>query len=493
VKLISVLRRAPALAAVAATLLLARAALAEPWVGPGDTALRHDLQQLADAGVLHSPTMSWPLPWADIRKDVDAADSSTLGLRLQSALGRVQKRAALETATGDTGLAADIAGTTDPWALRSFEDSPREEGEITLAAAWTGERFAWKLSAGVVANPEDGQDFRPDGSYVAMSLGNWNLSVGYLDRWWGPGWDGSLILSSNARPVPSIGIDRNEARPFTWPVLSWLGPWRFSTFMGQLEEERDYPDTLLFGMRFESRPMPSLQIAASRSAQWCGEGRPCGLSTFGDLLVGNDNDQPLAEQPGNQLAGFDVRWSWPGGRVPIALYAQAIGEDEAGFMPSKYLGLFGAEGWGEWGAYSWRVHVEYADTACDFPKSPPDFGCAYTNGIYTSGYRYRGRSLGHTVDADGESIGAGLLLVEASGGRWNLLARNVKLNRAGVAPEHSLASGPVTIVDVTLSHGRTVAWGNIGVLLGYTDVAGTGGVTMSDGARAALTWHYDLR
>ena len=276
-----------------------------------------------------------------------------------------------------------------------------------MAAAWTGERFAWKLSAGVVANPDDGQEFRPDGSYVAMNLGNWNLSAGYLDRWWGPGWEGSLILSSNARPVLSVGIDRNEAQPFTWPVLRWLGPWRFNTFMGQLEEDRDYPEALLFGMRFESRPLPSLQIAASRSAQWCGEGRPCDLSTFGDLLLGNDNDQALEDQPGNQLAGFDVRWSWPGGRVPLALYAQAIGEDEAGFMPSKYLGLFGVETWGELGQPFLAGTCRVRRHRLRFSQSPPEFGCAYTNVIYTSGYRYRGRALGHTIDADGESVGAG--------------------------------------------------------------------------------------
>jgi len=140
-----------------------------------------------------------------------------------------------------------------------------------------------------------------------------------------------------------------------------------------------------------------------------------------------------------------------------------------------------------------RAHAEYADTACDFPTSPPEFGCAYTSGIYTSGYRYRGRALGHTIDADGESIGVGLLLVEASGDRWSLLARNVKLNRAGVAAEHSLAGGAATVVDVTLSHGRTLAWGNIGVLLGYADASGGNAVAMEDGARASLTWRYDLR
>jgi hypothetical protein len=483
----------PALLVLPVALLFAAATHAEPWVGPGDMALRHDLQQLADAGVLHASTMSWPLPWSGIFRDVSAADSSTLSPRLQSALDRVQKRAAAESATGDVDLLVEVAGTTDPWALRSFEDSPREEGELAVAASWIGERFAWKLSAGLAANPDDGQEFRPDGSYIAMSLGNWSLSAGYLDRWWGPGWEGSLILSDNARPVPSFGIDRIEAQPFTLPVLRWLGPWRFSTFMGQLEEDRDYPEALLFGMRFESRPLPSLQFAASRSAQWCGEGRPCDLSTFGDLLTGNDNDQALADQPGNQLAGFDVRWSWPGGRVPLALYAQAIGEDEAGFMPSKYLGLFGAEGWGEWGSLSWRAHAEYADTACDFLVSPPEFGCAYTSGIYTSGYRYRGRALGHTVDADGESMGVGLLLVEVSGNQWNLLARNVKLNRAGAAPEHSLAGSEARVRDLALTHERAVAWGNIKVSLGYSDVDSAGPVAVGEGVRGFLTWSHGLR
>ena len=120
----------PALLVLIVVLLFAAATHAEPWVGPGDIALRHDLQQLADAGVLHAPTMSWPLPWSDIKQDVGAADSSKLSPRLQSALGRVQKRAAAETATGDVDLLVEVAGTTDPWALRSFEDSPREEGEF---------------------------------------------------------------------------------------------------------------------------------------------------------------------------------------------------------------------------------------------------------------------------------------------------------------------------------------------------------------------------
>ena len=70
------------------------------------------------------------------------------------------------------------------------------QGEARLAADWVGQRFAWKLEATVVADPDDDQTVRPDGSYVAMSLGNWIVSAGYLERWWGPGWQGSLFIGA---------------------------------------------------------------------------------------------------------------------------------------------------------------------------------------------------------------------------------------------------------------------------------------------------------
>ena len=77
---------------------------------------------------------------------------------------------------------------------------------------------------------------------------------------------------------------------------------------------------------------------------------------------------------------------------------KGIGEDGAGFLTSKCLGLVGLETWGTWGDHAWRGTVEYADTACDFTASPPDFGGASTTSIYTDGYRYEGRSLGHSME-----------------------------------------------------------------------------------------------
>jgi hypothetical protein len=473
--------------------LNAATAPAEPWIGPGDVTLRHDLQRLADAGLLSGPSMSWPIGWSQVARELGRIELQGLGAGERRSVERLRARAARETRTRGITLEAGLAAAANPTPLRTFEDSPREEGEASLAADWVGERFAWKLAGTVVVDPDDDQEFRADGTYVAASLGNWMVSAGYLDRWWGPGWQGSLILSNNARPMLSIAADRNEATPFDLPVLRWLGPWRLSTFMQQFEHDRDYAYALLFGLRGEIRPHPTLQLAASRTAQWCGEDRPCGLDTFWDLLAGNDNDQALDEQPGNQLAGFDARWSWPGGRVPLALYAQAIGEDEAGFMPSKYLGLFGAEAWGDLGNGSWRAHVEYADTACDFLADPPEFGCAYTNSIYYTGYRYLDRAVGHTIDADGESIGGGILFLDERGWRWEAQARNIKLNRAGAATGHTLADAPARVLDIALVHESSHAWGTMGVSLGYGDVDASGTVAVEDGWRGFLSWRYEVR
>jgi len=483
-------------AAIAFGLAVSGGATAEPWIAPGDVRLRHDIQMLSDAGLLTGPSVSWPIGWSHVARELAHIDTATLTAGQQAAVGRLRALAQRAMRAGDIGLNAGLAGAVDPTQLRTFEDAPREEGEATLSADWLGSRFAWKLSATVVADPDDDQTFRPDGSYVAMSLGKWMLSAGYLDRWWGPGWEGSLILSNNARPLPTIAFDRNEPTPFETKWLSWLGPWRLSTYMGQYESDRDYENPLMWGLRMEFRPHPTLQVGVSRTAQWCGDGRPCGLDTFWDLLVGNDNrddDLTVDEEPGNQLGGFDVRWSWPGGRVPLALYAQGIGEDEAGVMPSKYVGLFGAEMWGDVAGGSWRAHVEYADTACDFLNDPPEFGCAYTHGIYTSGYRYRGRVQGHSMDADGESIGVGLLFIERAGHRWDLLVRNQKINRAGAAPGHSLADAPTGVQDVSLTHERAYAWGNITLSLGFSDVDSTGTTVLEDGVRGFVSWRHALR
>jgi hypothetical protein len=67
----------------------------------------------------------------------------------------------------------------------------------------------------------------------------------------------------------------------------------------------------------------------------------------------------------------------PGDTALLTVYGQFVGEDEAGGLPSKFLGLHGLETWGGGERIgTWRARFEFADTACEFTRRNPQFGCA---------------------------------------------------------------------------------------------------------------------
>lgn len=413
-------------------------AAASPLVPVGDPALRADIQLLADHGLIEGPVTSWPLSWDQILADLESTDpGAILPPHVFNALARVREAALRQTAVDDVRYTARLSAADDPSRIRSFADTPRESGEIGGGISWTSDWLAVDLNAQFVSSPEDGKEWRADGSFAGVDLGNFVIAASTLDRWWGPGWDGSLILSNNARPIPAVTIDRSFTEGFDWPVLRWLGPWDLSVIFGRMESERTVPEAQIFGLRFNFRPLTGLEIGLSRTAQWCGEGRPCDLGTFADLFAGRDNRGDdgieVASEPGNQLAGIDFRWSLARWRFPVAVYGQFIGEDEAGGFPSRFLAQLGGEASGSWSdRWSWRWFGEVAETSCGFYDSGGVFNCAYNHGIYLDGYRYYGRSIGHGADNDARVASVGLLLLDDAGTRWNLRARYGELNRGGV-------------------------------------------------------------
>ena len=368
-----------------------------------------------------------------------------------------------------------VAG--EPRVIRNFQYTPREDAEAGLGFSWTNDRFTVQLSAAYADDPFDGDEFRPDDSYVGMVLGNWILTAGWQQRWWGPGNEGSIILSTNARPTPGIALQRNLSTPFRTRWLSWMGPWTLTTFMTQLDDERVINDALLWGFRFSFRPLDSLEIGLSRTAQWCGDDRPCDLGTFWDLLTGDDtrgiNVSP-DDEPGNQLGGIDARWSLPA-QIPAALYLQWIGEDrrtEDGLTPiGSFSRQAGVEVWGNIGGMSHRTHVEWSEITCrkgeaGFSERIPN--CAYEHGIYQTGYRYKGRPIGHGVDGDGRSYSLGSTLVQSGGHTWNVTIRLMEINFEGPPnPRHTLSPTPQDRADIQVSHERTTPYGRFVFALGY--------------------------
>jgi hypothetical protein len=405
-----------------------------------DSRLRDDLSLLVDEGVVNLPVNEWPLAREDVAQALAKVDAAELyDSALRAALSRVVTRTRVTEDAGDWKIRELRLTLGQPGLLRDDATLGRENGELSATGGASTDRYGITLSATGVVDASDGQDVRFDGSDITVRWGNWLFSANQMDRWWGPGRDGSLILSTNARPMPAISMDRYRSLPVNLPVLRWLGPWRFSGFLGIGERHRpDVDQPAFMGMRLSFKPAPIFEFGMSRTAQFCGKGRVCNIQTFGRMLIGQDNagrrglNDP-AKEPGNQMAGFDVRIVSPFKRVPLALYAQEIGEDNSSTgIPERYLGLFGAESWFLLQSGSTvRARIEYANNSCKWYNPSLEPNCAYTQGIFFAGYRYRGRNIGHTADGDSETTSVSIALTRPDGERWAARVRRGRLDAYG--------------------------------------------------------------
>jgi hypothetical protein len=461
-------------------------ACAEPWLAPGDLRLRHDIQLLADANVIDAPVTTWPLSWADLARGLERVTAVTgMSAGERAALARLKARLDWEQRDSELHFDTRLAYGDHPRRLKTFDATAREKREVDASVSWIGNRFALKLQGQIVEDEAGNTDYRQDGTYAGMALGNLMLAAGWQDRWWGPGWEGSLAYSSNARPVRTIALQRNLSRPFESKWLRWLGPWTTILTYGTLEHDRTVPDANLLGFRFAARPLQDLEIAITRTAQWCGKGRPCDLDSLWDLIVGKDNvgegGLTRETEPGNQLGGFDLRWQSPITDWPYALYFQGYAEDELDNRPSEWMIQYGLEGWNTlpWADLSLRWHLEASNTAVAtrlknaVQWTRQRYDLAYNSGAYPSGYRFRDEVIGHAMDNDGRMYSLGTLIVEPDGDSWDVLVRYVEINRKNrsAAPDsrHTVSATPQDVWNVELSHSRETRFGDFRLRLAYTN------------------------
>jgi hypothetical protein len=421
------------------------------WFESGDTQLRLDLQLLNDAEIIRLPVSYWPLPRAAVQYAMaNAKEHFATNTAVMAALERVRLRIAPRTG-GKLLFDSGIRGG-EPGLWRDFDTIAREDGELGAGLDWNSGRVSIGLDVTGVADPADGDELRLDGSQATVQWGNWLLSAHALDRWWGPAHEGSLILSNNARPMPTVMLERAEARAFETKWLNWLGPWRMSFGISVMEESRlDIDRPLFLAWRIVVMPFKKVELGFSRTAQFCGEQLECSWDVFWNMMAGNDNvgiDATPENEPGNQMAGFDIRWNSPIGDLPYALYAQYIGEDESSYLPVKYLSQLGLEVWKPLADGDIiQGFFEYASTTCSANSSTdrgPYYNCAYNQGRFNwEGYRYHGRSVGYTADRDAENWAAGATYTDGSNSLWTATARMSRLNRDDYGDErNTVASVP---------------------------------------------------
>ena len=125
----------------------------EVWAGPyipaGDLVLRHDIQRLADAGVIKGPISTWPLAWGPIVADLANSDASDMHPSIVASLVRVRERADWETRSNELTFNAKLGVVEKPTRVRSFQDTPRGKIDVAAGAGWTGDWFNVELTTTV--------------------------------------------------------------------------------------------------------------------------------------------------------------------------------------------------------------------------------------------------------------------------------------------------------------------------------------------------------
>ena len=146
-----------------------------------------------------------------------------------------------------------------------------------------------------------------------------------------------------------------------------------------------------------------------------------------DNYGANTGNNDRSKEPGNQLAGIDLRWKVLD--LPLAIYGQVAGEDEDNFLPNALMFQYGIEGWKDLGGSTIRVFAEYADlTSYWWTGDPRHRNITYGHHIYGEGYRYRGRPIGHWADQDSQIVSLGGLLQRRDGIGWGATLRTGDLN-----------------------------------------------------------------
>ena len=122
--------------------------LAGPNIPAGDVALRHDIQRLADYGIIEGTVTTWPLAWGPILHDIRNADATELPSGVGDALARIRQRASWETRSNEL-TCTPIRSRTDHCSSHS---TPRSSSS---RVSWVADRALPLLTRALLMTDRD--------------------------------------------------------------------------------------------------------------------------------------------------------------------------------------------------------------------------------------------------------------------------------------------------------------------------------------------------
>ena len=251
----------------------------------------------------------------------------------------------------------------------------------------------------ITLNYDKNNSFTLDGSYLQYTKGIVTFGVGKVDRHWSFSDNTSLILSNNARPSESIYLKLKNRFGYDW--LPSKSNWSFEVFNGFTNGSLNGSRSMLLGMRAILSPVEGLDFELVKTSQWGGKGYSSGLSALRGALLTDTNVG--SNHNINKMAGFGISYTLPIKIIPLRIYGQAIGEDEAGSLPSCNAYFAGLEWKNKKIKYPTIVGIEAIDTRIG--KTGKGFcgpNTMYNNSIYK--YTNYGKSIGAAIDSEGTSL-----------------------------------------------------------------------------------------
>jgi len=256
------------------------------------------------------------------------------------------------------------------------------------------------LSSQLSFNYSDDKKYTLDGSYLQHTSDIITFGVGSIDRHWSFSNNTSLILSRNARPNKSIYLKLDNEFNYAW--LPSDANWSVEAFNGFIKGAINNSRSMIAGVRFIFTPVEGLNFELVQTSQWGGKGNSTGISALGAALLFDTNEGSNSNI--NKMAGFGISYIIPTKTIPLRIYGQAIGEDEAGNLPSCFAYLAGLEWTNSESKYPTIIGIETIDTRLDttaLGNCGPN--TMYNNNTYD--YTNYGKAMGAGIDTEGTSIG----------------------------------------------------------------------------------------
>ena len=284
--------------------------------------------------------------------------------------------------------------------FRFIDSKSKDKNSMFFSTSFLGERFASKISLNAFDNSYEEKKYDFSHSYLAVVSGNFILGIGNYDRWWGPSHHASLILSNYSKPSPGLFIRSLEGFASKLPFIRSFGKLNFSVFANQLESNRVIKNPYLIGGRLSFNPLNGFTIGLTRSIMFGGKGKDNSLEALWDSVRGDASTLKGDSDPNidNELAGFDLKYSFSLKDLVWSFYGQYIGEDGTDYWPWRTFYLAGTEFIYFKNNRFNSLIFEYIDTFYQSNDLQTNF--VYEHTSYGNGYRYLGSPIGAFIDGD---------------------------------------------------------------------------------------------